>query len=71
MIVVAGLSHRTAPIEVRERVALAKLDLPALLAELTAEPAIAEAMIISTCNRVEVVAAGPLPVSDFRSEDVV
>ena len=65
MIVVAGLSHRTAPIEVRERVALAKQDLPALLAELTAEPAIAEAMIISTCNRVEVVAAGPLPVSDF------
>ena len=58
MIAVVGLSHRSAPIEVRERLALAREDATRVLRELVTKPAVAEALILSTCNRVEVVAAG-------------
>jgi glutamyl-tRNA reductase len=59
LIVVVGLSHRSAPIEVRERLAVSHAAAPDLLRELVNHPAIAEALLLSTCNRVEVVAAGP------------
>lgn len=57
MIVVVGLSHRTAPIEVRERIALDRVKIQAFLSELVQTPSVGEAFIVSTCNRVEVVAA--------------
>lgn len=53
---IVGLSHRTAPIEVRERMAFAAEALPDALKRLVAVPGIGEAMIVSTCNRVEVYA---------------
>ena len=63
MIVVVGLSHRTAPVEVRERLAAGADALPAVLARLAARSELAEVMFLSTCNRVEVFAlaraAGP------------
>ena len=49
-----GLNHRTAPVAVRERLAFPEADLPQALAELRGMPGVAEAMILSTCNRVEV-----------------
>ena len=58
MIVVVGLSHHTAPIGVREAIALPAEAVPVLLRELCAESAVGEALIVSTCNRVELVAAG-------------
>lgn len=51
--IVIGLSHRTASIEVRERVALDELAVQALLKQLTQMGAIGEAMVLSTCNRME------------------
>ncbi|HVJ90693.1 MAG TPA: glutamyl-tRNA reductase [Labilithrix sp.] len=54
-IVVIGLSHKTAPVEVRERFASGTDVLPEILARLTARAEIDEAMFLSTCNRVEVV----------------
>ncbi len=57
MIVVVGLSHRTAPIDVRERLALPSDTVPALLRSIVDGP-IGEALIVSTCNRVELVVAG-------------
>lgn len=57
MIVVVGISHRTAPIEVREKLAVAKTEVPEVLEALCASPVLGEAMIVSTCNRLEVVAA--------------
>ncbi len=57
MIVVAGLTHKTAPIEVRERLAFGRAAVPEVLARLRAHPAIGEAVVLSTCNRVEVYAA--------------
>ncbi len=59
MIAVVGLSHKNAPIEVRERLALPRAAVPDLLAQLTANEAIGEAVVLSTCNRVEVYAAAP------------
>lgn len=53
-ILVAGMNHRTAPIEVRERFAV---DEPGpWLAKLVDADEIEEAVLLSTCNRVEVVA---------------
>ena len=49
-----GLSHKSAPIEVRERVALTGDLLKAALGELKATEGVAEAFVVSTCNRVEV-----------------
>jgi glutamyl-tRNA reductase len=56
VIVVVGLSHRTAPVEVRERFASTGEATPALLARLVTRRELAEAMFLCTCNRVEVVA---------------
>ncbi len=54
---IVGLSHKTAPIEVRERVAFAEDALVPSLQRLLDVPGVGEAMIVSTCNRVEVYAA--------------
>jgi glutamyl-tRNA reductase len=58
MIAVVGLSHRTAPIEIRERLALPAESLPEVLRGLVAGPSVGEALVVSTCNRVEFVVAG-------------
>jgi glutamyl-tRNA reductase len=55
-ILVVGLSHKTAPIELRERLYVAEADLPKPLELLGNAPEIAERMLIATCNRVEVYA---------------
>jgi glutamyl-tRNA reductase len=56
MIVVVGVSHKTAPLEVRESLAVPRERLAEALACLRSEAHLAEAMILSTCNRVEVYA---------------
>lgn len=53
---IVGLSHKTAPIEVRERVAFAAETLAPSLQRVAALPGVGEAMIVSTCNRVELYA---------------
>jgi glutamyl-tRNA reductase len=54
MIVVVGLSHETAPVAVREALAFPKETLAAALERARSEAGLDEAMILSTCNRVEV-----------------
>lgn len=51
---VAGLSHRTAPVAVRERVALPAHEVPAALDSLLTRVGFREGLILSTCNRTEV-----------------
>src|SRR5436190_11147125 len=53
---VVGVSHRTAPVPVLERLAAAPADLPQLLADLLGGEFVGEALVLSTCNRVEVYA---------------
>lgn len=62
-----GISYRSAPIEVRERVALTGDALKAALQELLRADGVAEALVISTCNRVEVLvhAEGDAAARDF------
>jgi len=57
-LLVLGLNHRTAPIEVRERIVFARERLPGALASLGALPGVVEALIVSTCNRTEVYSVG-------------
>src|SRR5437667_3470930 len=51
-----GLSHKTAPVEIRERLAFNSDALRGALTSLVGREEISEAIILSTCNRVEVVA---------------
>jgi glutamyl-tRNA reductase len=60
-----GVNHKTAPIALRERIAIGRDDLPATLHALAAEPGVAECMILSTCNRVEILAAVTHPSADL------
>jgi glutamyl-tRNA reductase len=53
-LLITGVSHKTAPVAVRERLAFREETLPAALAELRAQEGVAEALILSTCNRVEI-----------------
>ncbi|GAA3423363.1 glutamyl-tRNA reductase [Streptosporangium sandarakinum] len=55
-VLVVGLSHRTAPVALLERVSVTGDALVKLLHDVQRDPAVAEAMVVSTCNRVEVYA---------------
>lgn len=63
MIVKVGLSHRTARVELREQLAVCHDDIPGFLDELVRMTPIAEAVVLSTCNRVEVYGALPRGVA--------
>lgn len=54
-LITVGLSHQTAPVEARERLAFTDADLPAALERLRALPGVEEAAILSTCNRTEII----------------
>ena len=58
-VVVIGLSHRSSPVEVRERFAFAAGRIPEALAALRSAGVAEEAVILSTCNRVEIYVATP------------
>lgn len=60
-ITVVGISHKTAPIETRERFYLDELRRRLLLSELKNDPAVVEAVVLSTCNRTEIYAHTIVP----------
>ncbi|MGZ7042179.1 MAG: glutamyl-tRNA reductase [Thermoanaerobaculia bacterium] len=55
MLLVVGVNHRTAPLEVRERLSVSDAKLPEIVRTLAALPGIEGASIVSTCNRVETI----------------
>jgi glutamyl-tRNA reductase len=61
-----GVNHKSAPLEVRERLAIPESRLPDACRDLTAHPGIEEGMIISTCNRVELVTHTTNGSADLR-----
>jgi glutamyl-tRNA reductase len=65
-----GLNHTTASVSLRERLAVRETEVPGVMDELRAQPGVEEVVLVSTCNRVEVYAAGPAPhsVLDFLNE---
>jgi len=61
-----GVNHNSAPVEVRERLAIPESKLPEALKRLVAHPGIDEALILCTCNRVEVLAQTKNGTADLR-----
>ncbi|TAK70139.1 MAG: glutamyl-tRNA reductase [Actinomycetota bacterium] len=55
-VLAVGLSHRSAPVEVLDRAAVLPADIAAVLQEVIQREHVAEAMVVATCNRVEVYA---------------
>lgn len=55
-VLVIGLSHRSAPVDVLERAAVGADDVPKLLDEMLRGANVSEAVLLSTCNRIEVYA---------------
>jgi len=53
-IAVVGLSHRTAPVEIRERLSIAEQSMEESLQRLRSDEQVLEASILSTCNRLEI-----------------
>jgi glutamyl-tRNA reductase len=53
MLAVIGLTHKTAPLDVRELVAVPEAEIPRLLEGVAAVPGVTEAVVLSTCNRTE------------------
>ena len=69
-----GLSHKTAPVEIREKLTFPANRQDEALALLTSNPDVSEAVIISTCNRTEIYAVtttqtdGPSTIIDFVAD---
>lgn len=61
-----GVNHKTAPVEVRERLAIPESRLPEALKRLTRHPGVNEGLILSTCNRVELLARTQNGGADLR-----
>src|SRR5271165_6302827 len=61
-----GVNHKTAPVEVRERLAIPESRLAEACKKLAEHPAISEGMIVSTCNRVEFLANMKNGAGDLR-----
>lgn len=55
-ILVIGINHKTAPVEIREKFSLTHTQQDLLLSDLKNHPEIVEAFVLSTCNRVEIYA---------------
>ncbi|BAY12934.1 glutamyl-tRNA reductase [Calothrix sp. NIES-2098] len=53
-IAVVGLSHKTAPVEIREKLSIPEPQTESAIAQLTSYPHIDEVAILSTCNRLEI-----------------
>jgi glutamyl-tRNA reductase len=64
-LIVIGVNHQTAPVEVREQFAISEARLPEAVKCLASQPGIEEAMIVSTCNRVELVARAEAANTDL------
>jgi len=62
---VIGVNYKTAPIALRERIAISRDELPETTRALAAMEGVTECMIVSTCNRVELVAAVESPEIDL------
>jgi glutamyl-tRNA reductase len=58
-IVLIGVNHKTAPVELRERLAFSEAAIPEALSNLVDHGVLEEGLIVSTCNRIELLATAP------------
>jgi glutamyl-tRNA reductase len=62
----AGLSHKTAPVALREQLAVKPSDLALSASTLKLCGVLNEIVLLSTCNRVEIYAATERPATDIK-----
>ncbi|HEX7029867.1 MAG TPA: glutamyl-tRNA reductase [Gammaproteobacteria bacterium] len=66
---ILGINHQTAPVDIREKLAFNREQIPDALGELVRLPELEEAVVLSTCNRTEIYCAingaSPAPVLDW------
>ena len=65
-LIILGLNHKTAPIEIRERLAFQESEMEKALSQIHSLPSFKENMILSTCNRVEIYAISREPEKAIR-----
>ncbi len=65
-LICVGVNHRRAPVELRERVAFSQEELGDALEKLVQLPDVDEALVLSTCNRVELYAAGTFEKTPYQ-----
>ena len=58
-LLITGISHHTATLEIREKIAITRLDYDARVKELHDLDGIEEVVVVSTCNRTEIYSVGP------------
>ncbi len=64
-IILIGINYRTAPVEVREKFSIPRDEIEGFLDELTSLPGVQEGLVLSTCNRMEI-----LYVSNFETDNI-
>lgn len=69
-VVVLGVSHRTAPVALREKLAVVQDQLDETLRELATLPGVREVALLNTCNRVEVYVVTSDPETALRSVSI-
>ncbi len=62
-----GVNHNTAPVEVRERLAVPESRLPEAMRRLARTPGVEEGLVLSTCNRVELLVSAKNGSTDLRA----
>lgn len=67
-LILVGVNHRTAPVEVREQLSVPEKELPQFLSQLRSNEGIRGSYVLSTCNRVEIVVSSG---SDDSVEPIV
>ena len=68
---VLGLNHKSAPVDVRERLALSDKDLDLVLPQFKQKTGLIEGVVLSTCNRVEVYGVGDRRQSSRHVKEVL
>ena len=63
---IIGVNHNSAPLDVRERLAVPETQLPDAVQQLVKQPGVEEGMVLSTCNRVEVLTSSSEGPADLR-----
>lgn len=67
-VVVIGLSHHSAPVTLREKFAFAEREIPDALGRMRESGLVEEAVILSTCNRMEIYAVGSLNPNELVAQ---
>jgi len=70
-ILIVGLSHKTAPLDIRETISFSEKNMEEGVRALVGCPSVSEGLIVSTCNRVEVYSATPKKKVDQARDEII